>query len=532
MLKASEGQTINKKIKVKHLLHKSKRGFLRGIFSRATLIALLIFLQVFFIVQSYAWMEQYRYWLTIVETIFAVIIVLYLVNSEMDAISRVTWLILIMIAPLLGSLLLVYTKLDWGSQGLKKRINQLVEESRPYLKNDNDIVNVLKNNTNTTYHLVQYLQRSRARFPVYDNTKSTYFSTGEDFFESLKKELFKAKKYIFLEFFIIAEGLMWGEILTILEAKVKEGVEVRVLYDGMNELSTLSSDYAQRLENIGIKAKSFLPISPFISTYYNYRDHRKIIVIDGEVAYTGGINLADEYINEKERFGHWKDAGIMISGHAVDSFLLLFLQMWSITEDELIIDPYLSPHTETTHSDGYVIPYGDSPLDTDKVGENVYIDILNHAKEYVYIMSPYLILDSEMEHAIRFAAERGVDIRIIMPAIPDKAIAFALAKTYYKGLMSSGVKIYEYTPGFVHSKVFVSDNIKAVVGSINLDYRSLYHHFECAIYLYRVEVISDIIKDFEQTLKESKLITIHEVNTRPWHQKLIGLVVKTIAPLL
>lgn len=314
--------------------------------------------------------------------------------------------------------------------------------------------------------------------------------------------------------------------------KVNEGVEVRVLYDGMLELSTLSPDYTQRLEKIGIKAKSFSPISPFISTYYNYRDHRKIVVIDGEVAFTGGINLADEYINQLERFGHWKDAGLMLKGQAVDSFLILFLQMWSITESEFIVKPYLSNHENNISDDGYVIPYGDSPLDTDKVGENVYIDILNHAKDYVYIMSPYLILDGEMEHAIRFAAERGVDVRIIMPNIPDKKIAFALAKTYYKSLMRSGVKIYRYLPGFIHSKVFVSDHSKAVVGTINLDYRSLYHHFECATYLYRSDVIASIDNDFSATFKDSQLITKEMVKNRPITQKIIGLLVKTIAPLL
>ncbi|MGT2932721.1 cardiolipin synthase [Streptococcus catagoni] len=523
---------IKKKIKVKHLLHKSKRGFLRGVFSRVSLIALLIIIQMAFIFKSYAWMEQYHFGLTFIESIFAVAIVLYLVNSDMDAISRVTWLILIMIAPLLGSLLLIYTKFDWGYRGLKRRINHLVDLSRPYVKDDQEVVEILKDNTSATYHLVQYLQRSRERFPVYSNTKSQYFSSGEAFFEAFKEELFKAKKYIFMEFYIIAEGLMWGETLTILEAKIKEGVEVRVLYDGMNELSTLSPDYAERLAKIGIQAKAFSPISPFISTYYNYRDHRKIVVIDGEVAFTGGVNLADEYINEYERFGHWKDSGLMIEGEAVDSFLILFLQMWSITEKGFEIEPYLAKHDTGIPTDGYVIPYGDSPLDTDKIGENVYIDILNHAKEYVYIMTPYLILNSELEHAIRFAAERGVDIEIIMPGKPDKAIPYALAKTYYKGLMSSGVKIYEYDPGFIHSKVFVSDNIKAVVGSINLDYRSLYHHFECAAYLYRASTIADIVKDFQETKNLSSRVTLKKVHNRPWYQKVMGLLVKTIAPLL
>lgn len=247
---------------------------------------------------------------------------------------------------------------------------------------------------------------------------------------------------------------------------------------------------------------------------------------------TGGVNLADEYINHIELFGHWKDSGIMLKGKAVDSFLLLFLQMWSITEEKMLVAPYLGVHDDLVENEGYVIPYGDSPLDTDKVGENVYIDILNHAREYVYIMTPYLILDSELEHAIQFAAERGVDVRIIMPGIPDKPIPYALAKTYYQALIKSGVKIYEYTPGFVHSKIFLSDNTKAVVGTINLDYRSLYHHFECAVYLYKVDAIQDIYRDYMDTLNKSRLVSLKDINNIPKFQKVIGIVTKTIAPLL
>lgn len=523
---------INNKTKVLHLLNKSKRGFFRGIFSRTTVIAVLLILQLLFLLTSFVWLDQYRLILQALERILTIAVVLYLVNGEMDAISRVTWLILVMIFPLLGSLFLIYTKLDWGYQGLKLRLNTLIDQSAVYLPDNKDILEVLKGNTSSTYHLVQYFDRSRGDFPAYQDTKVIYFPSGETFFAELKKQLLRAEKYIFLEFFIIAEGRMWGEILSILEKKVQEGVEVRVLYDGMIEFSTLSFDYTKRLEKIGIKAKAFSPISPFISTYYNYRDHRKIVVVDGEVAFTGGVNLADEYINQLERFGHWKDTAVMLEGKAVDSFLVLFLQMWSITEKELIVEPYLGKHEKTFLANGYVIPYGDSPLDTDKVGENVYIDILNHAKEYVYIMTPYLILDSEMEHALRFAAERGVDVRIIMPGIPDKKIPYALAKTYYNSLMQSGVKIYEYEPGFVHAKIFISDDIKAVVGTINLDYRSLYHHFECATYLYKVDAIADIYKDYQNTLKVCRLVTPEMQKERPALQKLTGMVFKALAPLL
>lgn len=523
---------ISNKVKIVRLLNKSKKSLLRGIFSRTTVIAILLILQLLFLLASYSWLEQYRVWLATVEHILTIGAVLYLVNSEMDALSRVTWLILVMIAPLLGAMFLMYTKFDWGYRGLKQRLETLIDESQIYLEDDPETLNQLKSSTSTTYHLVQYFEKAHGNFPVYRNTDVTFLPTGEAFFEKMKEELLKAKKYIFLEFFIIDEGIMWGEILSILEQKVEEGVEVRILYDGMIEITKLSFDYTKRLEKIGIKAKAFSPISPFISTYYNYRDHRKIVVIDGVVGMTGGVNLADEYINHIELFGHWKDSGIMLKGKAVDSFLLLFLQMWSITEEKMLVAPYLGVHDDLVENEGYVIPYGDSPLDTDKVGENVYIDILNHAREYVYIMTPYLILDSELEHAIQFAAERGVDVRIIMPGIPDKPIPYALAKTYYQALTKSGVKIYEYTLGFVHSKIFLSDNTKAVVGTINLDYRSLYHHFECAVYLYKVDAIQDIYRDYMDTLNKSRLVSLKDINNIPKFQKVIGIVTKTIALLL
>ena len=278
----------------------------------------------------------------------------------------------------------------------------------------------------------------------------------------------------------------------------------------------------------------FSPLTPFVSTHYNYRDHRKILVIDGHTAFTGGVNLADEYINRKEKYGHWKDTAIMLKGEAVKSFTLLFLQMWNVDEKTVDLDKkYLVyPRECIRPAKGYVLPYGDYPLDRDKVGERIYMDILNQATKYVHIMTPYLILDGEMKAAIQFAAERGIDVKIILPGIPDKRIPYALAKTHYKELLKSGVKIYEYTPGFVHAKVFVSDDCKGVVGTINLDYRSLYHHFECAAYLYGVECISDIETDFQVTLSQCREVTFDTIRKEHWWMKVIGSLAKSIAPLL
>ena len=277
----------------------------------------------------------------------------------------------------------------------------------------------------------------------------------------------------------------------------------------------------------------FAPITPFLSTHYNYRDHRKIVVIDGHTAFNGGINLADEYINEKEKYGYWKDTAVMVKGEVVKNFTLMFLQMWAIDEKKPDYRKYLDVDVpKTKEGNGYVIAYGDCPLDDDKVGEKVYMDILNRATKYVHIMSPYLILDSEMEMAIKFAAERGVEVVLILPGIPDKKIPYALAKTHYKSLLASGVKIREFTPGFVHAKVFVSDDKEAVVGTINLDYRSFYHHFECATYMYKVDVIKDIEADFQNTLLKCKKVNLNTIKKENVLTKICGYLAKIVAPLM
>ena len=281
----------------------------------------------------------------------------------------------------------------------------------------------------------------------------------------------------------------------------------------------------------------FAPAKPFVSTHYNYRDHRKILVIDGHTAFNGGVNLADEYINEIDRFGHWKDTAVMIKGSAVKSFTLMFLQMWNMdlkpTDiDDADIKKYLEYNPQPKEAEGFVIPYGDCPLDDDKLGERVYMDIFNRAHKYVHVMTPYLILDGELETAIKFAAERGVEVSIILPGIPDKKSAYSLAKTHYKSLLESGVNIFEYTPGFVHAKVCVSDDINAVVGTINFDYRSLYHHFECATYMSGVGCIDEIERDFQETVKKCRKVTFETVKEEKLMVKLQGIMLKAVAPLL
>lgn len=329
-------------------------------------------------------------------------------------------------------------------------------------------------------------------------------------YEVLLSELKKAQNYIFLEFFIVQEGVMWDSILAILKEKARQGVKVRLIYDDMGCFFLLPGDYPKQLAKYGIESALFNPFRPFLTAKQNNRDHRKIISIDGKTAFTGGINLADEYINVIEKHGHWKDSGIVINGKAAWSFTLMFLEMWEIctgcNETYASYYPGLDALCSTV-SDGFVQPYADSPMDTENVGEHVYLQILNQAQDYVYINTPYLIVDDSMISALSLAAKRGVDVRIVTPHKWDKWMVHMTTRSYYYELIKAGVKIYEYTNGFIHSKTFVSDDRIGTVGTTNLDFRSLYLHFECGALLFDNAVVMEIKKDFLNTLKVCQSVT-------------------------
>ncbi len=523
---------MEKKSMGMRLIQQGKKGLFNTVFSRFGIMTIMILIQFFVLFSSFFWFQDYRPQINTITNIFVVMMVLYLLNTSMNSTAKITWLVLVMLFPVFGTMLFAYTQMEFGHRVEKLRLGRLIEQTKTSIIQDKEILKKLETESPEMVTLVHYLGRSGC-FPVYENTEVTYFPTGEDKFEELLKQLRLAKDFIFLEYFIVDEGIMWGNVLEILAQKAAEGVEVRVMYDGMCELVLLPHDYPKRLGKLGIQCKAFAPIAPFMSTHYNYRDHRKILVIDGQVAFTGGVNLADEYINERKKYGHWKDTAIMLRGEAVKSFTLMFLQMWNM--EERIPDFYKFinvPVSPVKNASGYVIPYGDCPLDADKVGERVYMDVLNRANKYVHIMTPYLILDGEMATALRFAAKRGVDVKIILPGIPDKKTAYALAKSHYAELVNAGVKLYEYEPGFVHAKVFICDDIKAIVGTINLDYRSLYHHFECAAYLYKTDCIIDIECDFEETLKKCRRVTKETMKREKLWIKLAGWVLKAVAPLM
>ncbi|MDO5703068.1 MAG: cardiolipin synthase [Lachnospiraceae bacterium] len=509
-----------------------KKGLMSLLFSRFFLIVILLLIQIMIYVSILSWLQKYTTHFMVIQFVFVLVMVAFLFNSSIDNSAKLTWMFFISILPFMGAVMFWFTQTNLGHRTMKRRVEQLIEKTKNAIPQQENVINEISGCSDGTDDLATYLGRSSCH-PVFKNTEVKYFPTGEAKFAAMLEELKKAEKFIFMEYFIVEEGYMWGKILEILIEKAKAGVDVRVMYDGMCEVSLLPSNYCELLAERGIRAKAFSPIKPLLSSHYNYRDHRKILVIDGKVAFNGGVNLADEYINRVERFGHWKDTAVMLKGDAVRSFTLMFLQMWNITEDNDVFDPYIgSTGYAPANPDGYVIPYGDCPLDKDKAGESVYMDMLYRAQDYVHIMTPYLILDGELEAAMKYAAERGVDVKLILPGIPDKKPPYALAKSHYKSLNNSGVKIYEYTPGFIHAKVAVSDNCKAIVGTINMDYRSLYHHFECATYMYKTSCISDIEADFQDTLSKCTPVTEYSIKNEKLSYKLMGIVMKFIAPLI
>lgn len=525
---------LEQKIHELHLLPKQwrKKGIRGLIFSRTGIIMFLMLLAA---VSMGVIMTQFGGY--IAQTmggvlVFDVIVVISLLNTEMDSSAKLTWVLVIAATSVFGAMFYLYTRLDVGHRAVKAEYMRLTKEHRWDLPHSKQTLDALKQESPETARLAHYLYSNDA-FPVSVHNDVTYYPLGEEKWADMLEELKKAEKFIFLEYFIIEEGLMWGSILNILEEKASQGVDVRVMYDGTCAIKKVPYSYPEKVRALGIKCKMFSPIRPFASTHYNYRDHRKILVIDGKVGFCGGVNLADEYINHVEIFGHWKDTALRIKGEGVRTLTHMFLNMWNYGEQNVDYSPYLTVPVETfPEKRGYVIPYGFNPFEKERVGERVYLDMLYNARNYVHIMSPYLILDDELMQALEYASLRGVDVRLILPGIPDKKAVYALAKTYLPGLLADGVKVYFYTPGFVHAKVFVSDDCKAVVGTINLDYRSLYHHFECGTYLFNVDCIADIERDFMNTQARCTRVTPEVLAKDSLPSLLLGKTLRMVAPLL
>ena len=417
---------------------------------------------------------------------------------------------------------------------IKDDYDNVREANTKYLEKDEELEKQLDAMDRHESDFVRYLEKYGGS-PACGETSVQYYSSGGRMFEDMKRELMRAEKFIFMEFFIInTASHMWSEILEILRTKARQGVEVRVLYDAMGCITTMPRHYDEYLRRLGIKARIFSPIVPLISTHQNNRDHRKILVVDGECAFSGGINIADEYIGIKERFGHWKDAGFMLRGKGVAGFTSMFLDMWNVNDDTIEDggEYILASRGGEAEQSGFVVPFGDTPFNDMCIGKRAYMHNLECATDYVYIMTPYLVIDNEMYESMKYASQRGVDVKIIMPHIPDKAYALYLARTYYKELIKAGIEIYEYTRGFVHSKISVSDGRRAIVGTINHDYRSLYLHYECAAYMMNVPAIIDIEQDFRDTLERCEKIEIEDIKKFSIISRLIGHITRLVAPLI
>lgn len=473
--------------------------------SKVFIISLLIILQIaiLFFLSYKLW--EIGFYIYIIFTGLSILASLFILNRSFNPAYKISWIMLVLVVPIAGYIFY----LIFGSLRLSKRRKekirflekQLLEESNKYpYKVEIEDENIQK--------LANYINNVTGHKPI-DNTLSKFLPSGEEFHMELLEQLEKAEKFIFMEYFIIREGEMWDSIVKTLVRKAKEGIDVHLIYDDFGTINKVSHRFKRDLEKQGIKVINFNPYRPRLTMIINYRDHRKITVIDGNVGFVGGANLADEYINRVRKFGYWKDATVVIKGEAVWNLTLLFLQMWQYSSTDTFDFSKYRP-TVAYPTTGCVLPFGDGPLDAHQTIEMSYISLINNAKRYVYITTPYLVLDNELTTCLKTAALSGVDVRIMMPHIPDKKVVFMISRSYYQDLVEAGVKIYEFLPGFLHSKYIVADDKVAIVGTANLDYRSFYLHFEVVTLLYNTESVLDIKKDFDKATEVCHLVTLEE----------------------
>lgn len=502
--------------------------------NRLIIVSLMILLQV--VVLLYTVLESSRYFVyyNLACTLFSFVCVLVIMNRRTNPGYKIAWIIPILTLPLFGWLMYIMfggnkvgRRIRRKSIPIQRRIDQSLQP-RP------EVVEQIRSISEEAALQSQYIQEYGFGPPC-PRTDTEFLPSGEAKLARLLADLNNARHFIFMEYFIIQEGLMWNSILDILVKKARDGVDVRLIYDDLGCIMTLPYKYHKTLEDAGIQCCVFNPYIPIVSARLNNRDHRKICVIDGNIGYTGGINLADEYINEYERFGHWKDTAVRLNGEAVWNLTVMFLAMWDhirgIEEDYDMFRPgRWIPLPDI--SDGFVQPYGDSPLDNEPVGQRVYLNMIHRARRYIYISTPYLILENEMITALCLAAKSGVDVRIMTPHIPDKKTVFAVTRANYSELADSGVAIYEYTPGFVHAKVMVVDDEYATVGTVNMDYRSLYLHYECGVWMFRSKSVLQAKEDYLRTLAQCKQITAEDCRKWPLRKRLMGSVLRVFAPLL
>lgn len=508
--------------------------FLKIFFSRFFIVAVAIILQLLVLITATFWLTSYYLWIKYFFVGLGTIVFFVVLNKDKPASFKLPWMAIVLLLPLLGTILYM----TFGNVNLSKRNRKKLEEEdkklQKFSSRNEDVFEQLKTENESAYGQAKYIENT-IHMPVYNHCEIEYLKDGESFLNALICELKKAKRFIFMEYFIIQYGKMWNSIHDILLEKAKEGVEVYLMYDDVGSISKVRHGFVYDLRNEGINAIKFLPFKPFISVVHNNRDHRKITVIDGEVGFTGGINLADEYINVTHPFGKWKDNAVLMRGKCVDNLTYMFINLYNPTSLKKI-DPskYINQCSISYDCDGYVSPYCDGPFPSvsNYVGKNVYLNIINQAKRYLYITTPYLIVDYEFLEALINASKRGVDVRIITPHIPDKKVVFIMTRSNYKSLLEGGVKIYEYKPGFIHAKMFICDDEYGTIGTINLDYRSLVHHFECGTWIYKSKCLLEMKKDFEDIIAHES-VTIDENNSKlKLYERLLKDILRMFAPLM
>lgn len=509
---------------------KPMRSVFKLLFHRIGLVTVCILLQLGTVYVCTSWFSSLSPWISYALTILSWIVILFILSDRTNISYKLAWIIPILAVPVFGLVLYLIFGGNRLSKRLKRKmqsINQLVESN---LKQDVMVCEKLERKFPDAVAQSHYL--TETSFPVYENTETHYYPSGELCWASMLEELKKAKTSIYLEYFIICPGRMWDTIVDILEQKVQEGLDVRLIYDDFGCIQKLPSGYKKTLEEKGIRVCVFNPYIPILSSRLNNRDHRKLMIIDGTVAFTGGINHADEYINEHDRHcGHWKDCGIMLKGDAVWSMTVMFFSMWNNITGENGLDP-MPDFAALPEYHGFVQPFMDSPLDFETVSRNVFLNLINRAKKNVYIMTPYLIIDDTVSEALSIAAKSGIDVRIVTPAIGDKGYVHATTRAYYVRLLEAGCKIYEYTPGFVHSKLMLVDDELAVVGTVNLDFRSMYLHFEDGVWLCDADCIGAIDRDFEETFDVSRLVCLSDCNSERWYMTIVRAVLRVFSPLM
>jgi len=511
----------------------SEESSVKNSVGRAAFVLFAVVSQVFWILLLIKRLNEYSTVISLGTTVLTLIVVLWMYNTKMPMGFKLPWIMLILAFPVLGLALYLLLGRSDITKGMRIRIEKIDEKLEKWLKQDETILSELRTKDRSAANQMNYISKY-AKYPVYTNTDVIFYKDASDGFEEQLIELQKAKKYIFMEYHAIEDAVSFGRMKQILAEKVKQGVDVRVLYDDVGSIGFIDSVFVKRMEALGIKCRVFNPLVPVLNMIMNNRDHRKLTVIDGKVGFTGGYNLADKYFNLEHPYGYWKDTGIKLTGDAVRSLTVTFLELWTAMSREEIDDVtrFFPEITYESSEKCLVQPYADSPLDDELVGENVYMNILKMAKDYVYFTTPYLIISDELQREFTMAVKRGVDVRIITPGIPDKKAVFEVTRSNYGRLVNAGVRIYEYTPGFIHAKECISDDKLAATGTINLDYRSLYLHFENGVLLYGCKAIQDMKADYMETLEKCMEVTEDYKKMPPARIAIKRSILRLFAPLL